>query len=54
MKDAPMSNYTTHSSLADRWSKPRTQLDPSIRRRIHGPIRPMEEPSFFERLFRGH
>jgi hypothetical protein len=53
MEDTPMSNYTTHSSLSDRWTKPRPYLDPSNRRRIHGPLRPMEEPSFFERLFRG-
>lgn len=49
-----MSNYSTHSTAADRWARPRQHLDPSIRRKVHGPIRPMDEPSFFERLFRRH
>ena len=49
-----MSNYSMHQSLPDRWAKPRPILDPSMRRKVHGPIRPMEEPGFFERLFRWH
>lgn len=47
-----MSNYSTYSSLSDRWAKPRQSLDPSMRRKVHGPIRPMTEPSLIERLFR--
>ena len=31
----------------------RTPLDPSMRRMIFGPIRPMERPSFLQRLFGG-
>ena len=49
-----MANYTVHHSLPDRWAKPRPSLDPSMRRKVHGPIRPMDEPTFFERLFRWH
>ncbi len=49
-----MSTYSSHGSLSDRWPKPRRQLDPGVRRKVHGPIRPMEEPGFFERLFRWH
>ena len=52
MREAPMSNTTIHSGLSDRWAKPRQSLDPSMRRKVHGPIRPMEEPSLLERLFR--
>jgi hypothetical protein len=39
------------NGLADP-AKPRRHLDPSMRRKVHGPIRPMDEPGFFERLFR--
>lgn len=53
MENAPMSNYTSHGRSSERWPKPLQHLDPGSRRRIHGPIRPMEEPSFLERLFRG-
>jgi hypothetical protein len=54
MKEGPMSNYTTHTSLADRWTKPRQPLDPCMRRKVHGPIRPMEEPGLLGRFFRWH
>jgi hypothetical protein len=47
-----MSNHSMRDGLSDRWAKPRQSLDPSMRRKVHGPIRPMEEPGFFERLFR--
>lgn len=31
----------------------RTDADPSLRRKMHGPIQPMDEkPSFLRRLFR--
>ena len=52
MKDAPMSNYTSYSSMSDRWIRPRQSLDPTMRRQVHGPIRPMEEPGLLERLLR--
>lgn len=32
------------------WS-PRAPLDPSLRRRIYGPIEPMEPRSILERIF---
>lgn len=35
------------------WSA-RTPLDPCLRRRIHGPIRPMEEPGLLRRLLGHH
>lgn len=47
-----MSNISIHSGLSDRSAKPRQNLDPSMRRKVHGPIRPMDEPSLLARLFR--
>lgn len=46
-----MSNLPFHSSSPDRWSKPRGYSDSGMRRLVHGPIQPMERPSFLERLF---
>jgi hypothetical protein len=54
MKDASMSNYTQYSSVADRWIRPRQSLDPTMRRRVHGPIQPMEEPRLLDWLLRRH
>jgi hypothetical protein len=54
MKDASMSNYTQHSSAADRWTRPRQSLDPTMRRRVHGPIQPMEQPRLLDWLLRRH
>jgi hypothetical protein len=54
IKDAPMSNYTQHSSMSDRWIRPRQSLDPTMRRKVHGPIRPMEEPGLLDWLLRRH
>jgi hypothetical protein len=30
---------------------PRQAMDPCTRRKVYGPIRPMETPGLFERLF---
>lgn len=49
-----MSNTSIHGGLSDRAAKPRQNLDPSTRRKLYGPIRPMDEPSLLERLFRWH
>ncbi len=50
-----MSAYTFHSSRPDRWTSPRPTRDPALRRMIHGPLQPMEQPGnltgLFERLF---
>jgi hypothetical protein len=47
-----MASLSYRSSRPDRWVMPRPHHDPSLRYMIHGPIRPMEEPGFWERLFR--
>ena len=46
-----MSHYTYRSSKPDSWAYPRPTLDPSLRALAYGPIRPMHEPSWLERLF---
>ena len=46
-----MSSLSYHSSRPDRWVQPRPYRDASLRLQTHGPIRPMEEPGFFARLF---
>ncbi len=46
-----MASLTYRSSRPDGWTMPRPHRDPSLRRHIHGPIQPMEEPGFFARLF---
>ena len=46
-----MSSYSYRSSAPDRWAQPRGYSDASMRLQKHGPIRPMEEPGFFARLF---
>ena len=45
-----MSSERIHTSAPDQWSHPRPYQDASIRRRKHGPVRPMREPGFIERL----
>ncbi len=47
-----MSTSTYRSSRPDSWTMPRPYQDASQRRITHGPILPMEQPSFFSRLFR--
>ncbi|MGX7925096.1 hypothetical protein ACWPMX_00830 [Tsuneonella sp. HG094] len=46
-----MSGLSFRSSRPDPWVQPRPFTDASQRFRMHGPIRPMEEPSLFARLF---
>lgn len=46
-----MSSLSFRSSRPDTWAEPRPFHDASLRHQMHGRIRPMEEPSFFERLF---
>ncbi|HEX7712027.1 MAG TPA: hypothetical protein VF418_13935 [Sphingomonadaceae bacterium] len=38
-------------SRPDNWSLPRQVMDPCTRRKVYGPIRPMESPGLFERIF---
>ena len=47
-----MSSLTFRSSRPDRWISPRPYSDASLRRHIHGPIQPMEQPTLLQRLFR--
>lgn len=46
-----MSGLSFRSSRPDTWVQPRPFTDASQRLRMHGPIRPMEEPGFLARLF---
>ena len=46
-----MSNLTFRTSRPDAWTQPRPYSDASTRLRMHGPIQPMEQPSFLARLF---
>ena len=39
-----------HSSRPDAWTTPRPYTDASLRYMAYGPIQPMEEPSFLQRL----
>lgn len=41
------------STQAGGWQPARASLDPAMRRMIFGPIRPMERPSFLQRLLGG-
>ena len=46
-----MSNLTYRTSRPDSWTLPRPHSDASSRYRSHGPVLPMQEPSWFDRLF---
>jgi hypothetical protein len=46
-----MSSLHYKSSRPDHWTMPRPYQDASSRYIKHGPIRPMEEPGFWRRLF---
>ena len=46
-----MTQLTYRSSRPDGWVMPRPHSDPGLRRMKYGPIRPMHEPSLFDRLF---
>ncbi|MDC0886726.1 hypothetical protein OAS19_02920 [Altererythrobacter sp.] len=45
-----MSSMSFRSSRPDGWISPRAKPDASLRYMNHGPIQPMEPPSFFERM----
>ncbi len=46
-----MSSYTYRGSRPDPWSSPRAHSDPTLRALAYGKVRPMEEPSWLERVF---
>ncbi|MFA9199670.1 MAG: hypothetical protein ACEQR8_00565 [Cypionkella sp.] len=46
-----MSGLSFRTSRPDPWAHPRPYSDASARLRKFGPVRPMEEPGFFARLF---
>ena len=48
-----MSNHSSRSSQPDTWSEPRSSRDPSQRFMTYGKLMPMEQPSFWQRLFGG-
>lgn len=45
-----MTHYPIHRSRADHWTNPRPISDPCRRALAYGPVRPMHEPSWWERL----
>jgi hypothetical protein len=45
-----MSNLTFRSSRPDTWILPRPHRDPSQRLMTYGPLIPMEQPGFWQRL----
>jgi hypothetical protein len=47
-----MPGLSYRSSRPDPWIMPRPYSDASLRRQVHGPIQPMEEPGLLARLFR--
>jgi hypothetical protein len=51
-KDYLMSSFNFRSSRPDRWTSPRPYSDASLRRLVHGPIQPMEQPTLLQRLLR--
>ena len=52
-KESNMASATFHSSRPHSSILPRPHTDPHQRYRTYGPIQPMEQPGFFERLFFG-
>ncbi|MEM7689899.1 MAG: hypothetical protein AAF291_12830 [Pseudomonadota bacterium] len=48
-----MTSASITTSKPDHWTVPRPFTDASVRLQKHGPIRPLEEPGFLERLFSG-
>jgi len=46
-----MSSLSYRSSRPDGWIQPRAYSDASMRYMTHGPVLPMEQPGFFQRLF---
>ena len=49
-KEDAMSNLNYRSSRPNGWLQPRPHRDPSQRFMTHGPILPMEQRSFWQRL----
>lgn len=45
-----MTPYPIRTSRADHWTNPRPYSDPALRALAYGPVRPMVEPSWWERL----
>lgn len=49
-----MAPVTYHTSRPDTWAVPRWRTDPSERRRIYGPLRPMQSEHPFLDWLRRH
>ena len=49
-----MTQYSFRTSGPDAWSSPRPVRDPYIRALAYGPIKPMHEPSWLEKLLGRH
>ncbi|MEM6857477.1 MAG: hypothetical protein AAF559_06365 [Pseudomonadota bacterium] len=45
-----MTHYPIHRSRPDAWTSPRPNCDPSLRALAYGPVRPMHEPSWLDKL----
>lgn len=45
-----MTPYPIHRSPPDQWTSPRPYSDPCLRALAYGPVRPMHEPTWWERL----
>ena len=45
-----MSHYSFRSSKPNHWVSPRRYSDPCLRALAYGPVRPMREPGWWERL----
>lgn len=46
-----MTAFSFHNSRPSNWVLPRPTQDPDRRRLMYGPIQPMEEPTWLQRLF---
>lgn len=54
MRRLPLASSSYVSSRPDNWTQPRPHSDPSLRLHKYGRVRPMEEPSFWDRLLGRH
>ncbi len=45
-----MTHYPIRRSRDDHWTTPRPYTDPCMRALAYGPVRPMHEPSWLERV----
>lgn len=50
MPDFSPGTHSYHSSTPCDWVQPRPHRDASLRYMKHGPLRPMHEPSWWQRL----